>query len=389
MKIIFIQTKSFTENKSGVPRVTFNLGKSFTQQGLDVAYFSFKNHGHVKPNFGKLYHGHEAGGLKNKTNIDCLKEAIQNFKPDVVINQMPYEKRLRDILADLCSQNNFKTIACIHNSLFNFKTNVKDIMKRNLPKPLGKIMATDLLSQIPLFYHKTKHRKNLKAITEAHHTTLLFTPANYRELEYFLSPDDLKGVRISFMPNPAVNICDKIPPKEKTILHVGSINIPQKRSDLLLDFWESLHENLQDWNFKVLGDGPYFKHLEADLKKRKLPRIKLLGFQKPEAYYEKASIFMMPSAYEGLPNTVLEAQSYGCPVLAFNSYAALEWIVGDNNTELLAEPFDIKSLSKKCLYLANDEIYLYNMQKMALENVRRFELEKITKQWQNLFKEIV
>lgn len=389
MKILFVQTRSFSANQSGVPRVTYNLGKCFTEQGLEVAYFSFKNQGHISPEFGYLYHANEDKGLENNSNILYLKEVIQKFKPDVIINQMPYEKILRDSLANLSLKQNFKTIACIHNSLFNFKSNVKDIMRRKLPQPFGHIMATDAFSQIPLQYHKSKHRKDLKAIIEAHHTTLLFTPSNYKELEYFLNSDDLKDASINFMPNPAVDICETIPEKEKTILHVGSINIPQKRSDLLLDFWENLYKDLPDWNFKILGHGPYYKHLEADLNKRQLPRFELLGFQKPEAYYQKASIFMMPSAYEGFPNTILEAQSYGCPVLAFNSYAAIEWIVGDNNKDLLANPFDVKSLSKKCLHLAKNENYLNTMQEMALNNVKRFALDKIAHQWQKLFQEII
>lgn len=390
MKIVFVQTRSFSQNQSGVPRVTFNLGKCFTQQGLDVAYFSFKNKGHIKPKYGNLYHATEIGGLKNKTNIDYFKKTLLSLKPDIVINQMPYEKNLRDSLFDLSTKTDFKSIACIHNSLFNFKSNVKDIMKRRLPSPFGNIMATDILSQIPLQYHKSKHSKDLKAIIKAHDTTLLFTPSNYKELEYFLNPEDLRDANINFMPNPATEICETIPPhKEKTILHVGSINITQKRSDLLLDFWENIFENLPNWNFKILGHGPYFKHLQADLNKRKLPRVELLGFQKPEEYYKKASIFMMPSAYEGFPNTVLEAQSYGCPVVAFNSYAALDWIVGENNIKLLAKPFDTYSLSKKCLHLANDERNLKEMQNYALENVKRFALDKIADQWQNLFKQIV
>jgi glycosyltransferase involved in cell wall biosynthesis len=382
MKILIVLTPSFNPSKGGVQRVTYNLGKYFTKSGHEVAYFSFCKDGHIQSVYGHLYHPEKSG---IDINIKYLKEVQKSFEPNIIINQMPYERALQKVMFGFKTNSKAKVTTCIHNSLFSFKSNIKDIMKRVLPKPFNTLMATDILSNFPLFYHKVKHRSDLLKIFKSHDTTLLFTPSNYEELKYFLSYKDLLKVNVDFMPNPIIDCCEVVPEKEKVILHVGRINIPQKRSDLLLDFWEKVYKELPEWQFKIVGSGPYLDTLKDDLKKRGLARVELLGFQKPEKYYKEASIFMMPSAYEGFPNTILEAQSYGCPVLAFNSYVALEWIVGSKNKELLSAPYELDHMAENCLDLARNRDYLKNMQFSAIENVQRFKIEKIVEKWENLF----
>ena len=388
MSILIVQTPAFNPNDGGVQRITFNLGRYFTKIGYNVAYFSFQKDNHTESRYGKLYHAKVSGLDDNSSNIDYLKEVVRSFKPNFVVNQMPYQPRLRHAMAEINDYDNIKVIACIHNSLFSFKSNVKDIMKRELPQPFDILMSTEPLCKIPLLYHKIKHRHDLKAILKAHHTTLLYTPPNYDELTYFLKPTDLKDSNVDFMPNPVADVLEHVPEKEKIILHVGRINIPQKRSDLLLDFWEQTYKQLPEWRFQILGHGPYSDTLAEDLKERGLPRVELLGYQKPEIFYEKAAIFMMPSAYEGFPNTVIEAQSFGCPVVAFNSYAALEWIVGEDNSHLLATPFDTSELAKLCVDLAKNKAQLETLQNVALKNAEQFTIEKVGKQWQELFEEL-
>jgi glycosyltransferase involved in cell wall biosynthesis len=388
MKILFVQTNVYSNNASGVPRVTYNLGKYFTRQVLKVAYFSFSTEGHINVEYGQLYHAKEIGGVNNKNNLKALKDCIADFKPDRVINQMPYVKKIRRTLSECSSIYNFKLIGCIHGSLFNFKNNIKDVMKRELPSPFNHVMSTSFMSKFPLLYHIIKQKIELTDMTKIHDTLLLNTPGNYEELKYFLKAKYLRGVRVDLMVNPVLHVQDRVPKKEKIILHLGRLNNAQKRSDLLLDFWEKTYKALPEWEFKVVGNGPYYETLVSDLKQRKLPRIELLGFQKAEPYYKEAAIFMMPSAYEGLPHTIIDSQSFGCPTLAFNSYAALEYIVNDGKNALLAKPYDTEEMAKLCINLAKDTKALAEMQKAALQNAENFSIQKVGKKWLELFKDL-
>src|SRR5690606_31176804 len=135
-------------------------------------------------------------------------------------------------------------------------------------------------------------------------------------------------------------------------------------------------------------DGPYKKELEHTIKSKNLPRVQLEGFQKPESYYKSASIFMMPSAFEGFPNTILEAQSYGCVPLAFNSYLALDWIVNNEKDACLIPPFDSLEMAGKAISIIKDPGKLVEMQAAAKVNASRFTIDHVGKLWVSLFKEM-
>ncbi len=124
MKILFTMTRAFDPYAAGVQRTTFKLGKYFTEQGLEVAYFCTKHIGNKQPEFGQLFHVANPNELHDSLNVVFLKDTLQNFKPDIVINQMPYEVRLRNILYDKKFDLNYILLGCLRNSLFSFISNI-------------------------------------------------------------------------------------------------------------------------------------------------------------------------------------------------------------------------------------------------------------------------
>lgn len=383
-KILFTLTPAFNPNAGGVQRTTLKLGQYFSEQGLDVSYYSLAHEGHAELGYGKVYHAPKPGRSNNAANIQELQSLLDKVKPDVVINQMPYEKALREVLAKNKAEVGYRLLGCLRNSLFNFKSNARDQMQRSLPQPLFQWMDNPVGVGIVQKYHWFKHRRDLKAIIDQHDYFVLLAPPNREELQYFVG--DYKANKVMAIPNSIPFVAEEMPPKEKIILHVGRINVQQKRSDLLLDFWEQTYQQLPDWKFVIVGDGPYMQRLRADLKNLALPRVSLEGYQRPEPYYEKAAIFMMPSAYEGFPNTLIEAQSYGCVPLMFNNYAALDWIVQDERDAFLIPPFETEFMVKKAVELARNSESLQQMQKAALQNASRFTIDRVGQIWINFFR---
>lgn len=386
MRILFTLTPAFNPNDGGVQRTTYKLGKYFSEQGLQVAYYSFETTGHIPSEYGELFHSKQERGAENSKNIDDLEKLLLKWSPDVVVNQMPYEKKLRNCLNKNKEKINYILIGCLRNSLFSFKENVKDKMKQMLSplafRILNNLFGVELIKQ----YHWIKHRKDLKQIIDKHDRFLLLAPPNKDELQYFVGR--YKPDKVIVMPNSIPKAFDNQLNKEKIILHVGRLNITQKRSDLLLDFWRQTYKHLPDWQFIIVGDGPYRKILQKDLENLALPNVQYLGYQKPEEYYQKAAIFMMPSAYEGFPNTILEAQSYGCVPLAFNSYAALDWIVNNSEDAILCKPYDTKEMAQMTIKVASDDLFMKNLQQKAIDNAKRFTIQKVGKKWISLFHEL-
>lgn len=383
MTILFTMTPAFNPNAGGVQRTTWKLGKYFREQGLEVAYYSLANEGHVAVENGTLFSGPKPGKNRNAVNILDLRSVIQQIQPDVVINQMPYERELREALVAEKKNLGYLLLGCLRNSLFNFKNNARDRIKQLLPHPLASIMDNRVGEAVIQWRHKRKHSRDLRAIIDDHDYFILLAPPNRQELEYFVGY--YKPEKVTAIPNSIPEVLPEVPQKEKIILHVGRLNIPQKRSDLLLPFWEQVFPHLPDWEFVVVGDGPYYHQLKQDIAIRQIPRIRLEGYQEPEPFYKKSAIFMMPSAYEGFPNTLLEAQSYGCAPLAFDNYAALSWIVNNGVNAHLIPPFDVSSMGEKVIELATKEITLHSTQEEALKNAERFTIDQVGRQWLDFF----
>lgn len=382
MKILFTLTPTFNPNAGGVQRSTFKIGKYLFEKRFTVAYFSMENKGHIKSDFGQLYFSSEPGGTENKNNLDELKKVLQTFKPDFVINQMPYENNLRKVLFEN-KNSNYILLGCLRNSLFNFKSFARDRMEQLMPTSLFKFMDNPIGIGIAQKRHYYKHRKDLKAIIDQHDKFILLAPPNKDELEHFVG--NYKDEKILSIPNSIPKVEYNLGKKEKIILHVGRLNIAQKRSDLLMKIWEKVHPHLPDWEFVIVGDGPYMPELKTEIKDKNIPRVRLEGIQKPEPYYQKASIFMMPSAYEGFPNTIIEAQSYGCVPFAFDSYLALSWIVNHENDAVLSPAFDVEDMANMLTDVALNKSKMDKMQIQSLENAEKFTIEKVGEIWINLF----
>lgn len=104
------------------------------------------------------------------------------------------------------------------------------------------------------------------------------------------------------------------------LLFLGRIH-PKKGLPALLEAWASLEGRLNGWRLDIAGwsDGGHEDELKAQCKQLGLGgSVSFIGpvFGKDkDALLRSASAFVLPSQSEGLPMAVLEAWSYGIPVL--------------------------------------------------------------------------
>ena len=162
----------------------------------------------------------------------------------------------------------------------------------------------------------------------------------------------------------------------------------QKRISLALQIWELIENNpiSKNWTLRIIGTG-------SDIDKYKkiveLKHIVFEGRQNPEPYYQKASIFMMTSSFEGWGLTLTEAQQYGVVPLAFNSYASVSDIITDKYNGYLVSNNDINSYVKYLTLLMSDYDLRHRMALNCIESSKRFERQHICNQWIQLFKQLM
>lgn len=87
-------------------------------------------------------------------------------------------------------------------------------------------------------------------------------------------------------------------------------------------------------------------------------------------YYRQASVYILPSYYEGMPLTLLEAMSCATPCIATDVVGSSEVIV-DNETGYLVPPENPARLAQATLRLLNDK----QLRKKLGENARKRVLE--------------
>ena len=184
------------------------------------------------------------------------------------------------------------------------------------------------------------------------------------------------GLTVSYIPN-GVNMPDKTPAgdytegfllkPEKYILAVGRL-VPEKGfHDLITAF----SEVDTDWKLVIAGGADhedsyssYLINLASDTE-----RVVLTGFvtgQNLSELYSNAAFLVLPSYHEGLPITVLEAMSYGLPVLASSIPANMELVEAKNSFP----PGDVEALKKKLIdfiALNHEENYATDLKKRIKE----------------------
>jgi glycosyltransferase involved in cell wall biosynthesis len=201
----------------------------------------------------------------------------------------------------------------------------------------------------------------------ARNATLIVTISKYSKMKIVESYEiDPKKIRI--IPNgvdperfkPMIEGCNEL--KERigarqrhTVLFVGRL-IPRKGLSYLIEAAKKVVKEQSKTLFVIVGDGPLRSRLTADVKQANLSdNFAFLG-DVSEAelpiIYGCSDVFAFPSIQEGQGIALLEAQSSGKPVVAFNVSGVTEAVL-DKETGLLVEP-DAMELAGAILRLLAD-----------------------------------
>lgn len=375
MRVLFILGMKFDPEAGGVQKTTYKLASRFAKDGVQNAILAPSCIGIQQVSNTVFYK------LTDSSKAYCLqsiKNAIDHFNPNVIINQMPHDLTITGALKKLNLENNRSLlIGCLRNSLFSVKNDPKTYVEKvfNLPSLLANI---SIIKQFGLFIHFVRHRSALKKILDTHDRFVLLTEANRRELNFFVK--DYKSEKVSVIPNSIPSVHRKTK-KSNIILYVGRLAKEQKRAELLVPLWQRLFERMQDWKFVIVGDGPLFDEIQNGIHEKKLERIYLTGKQNPSQYYEQAKICVMTSAFEGFPNVLIEAMSYGVVPVCFRSYGAVSEVMESGKDGILVDDMDLEVMSNEIIQLIAHAQTLEKLSKSSLETAARYQIDKVIKKW--------
>jgi glycosyltransferase involved in cell wall biosynthesis len=177
-------------------------------------------------------------------------------------------------------------------------------------------------------------------------------------------------------------VVDEINERQHIVLSIGRLTY-QKGFDRLLDAWAILKsKDSSDWQLHIVGSGELKDALDKQIKHYKLSSSVHLfpATQQIENHYRDAAIYCLSSRFEGFPMVLLEAQSYGLPIVSFNCQTGPEEIVV-NGSGILVKDGDAEALAEELLHLTSNENKRIEMSEKSLENAGQYTIEKIIREW--------
>ncbi|MGL5980487.1 MAG: glycosyltransferase family 4 protein [Phocaeicola sp.] len=175
----------------------------------------------------------------------------------------------------------------------------------------------------------------------------------------------------------------------KRIIAVGKIGY-QKGYERLLEAWKDIVEKAPEWEVHIYGNENDGGELRQKIAASNVQESFILhpATREIEQAYLDSSIYAFPSRFEGFGMVLIEAMACGVPCVSFDCPCGPRDIISDGEDGYLVENGNISQLAAKLLELIADKEKREKMGIAARENVKRYSVEHIAKEWDQLFKTI-
>lgn len=306
----------------GVATVSRRLGKGLVSKGYDVEFLSafLEHHSSVLDDIS--IHSIKSSSIERKLIFPLLNKLLTFFKNneyDVIISNKDHVNFYVILSLFLC-RNRPMVICNSHNT-------VSELFKR----PTWQLYKV-ILFGCKYLYKKVDFVANVSK--EAALDSKVFFDLD--EVVYLPNPvfDELPSLSLDKTVNPFEH--DNV----INILACGRLEYQKNYSFMLFSFKLFL-ESQPNSNLTILGDGSLRETLnnlilELGISKK----VHILGsVGNVGEYMRYADCLWMTSFYEGLPTVLIEALSYGCPVVSVNCHSGPKEII-EQYCGILVEGYD-------------------------------------------------
>jgi glycosyltransferase involved in cell wall biosynthesis len=200
---------------------------------------------------------------------------------------------------------------------------------------------------------------------------------NAVELDRYAQPDSLSRIEVLG----SVGI-----PASALVIGSAARLAPQKGLSYLIDAVPEICAREPTVHVVLIGDGPLRAQLEAQADRLGVEdRVHFVGFTKDVPRWLNAlDVFVLPSLFEGLPLSILEAMAAGLPVVATAVDGTPE-AVDDGVTGILIPPEDSRAIAEAVLRLLQNPKLRTEQGRAARERAGQFSLETLAQRISGLY----
>lgn len=167
---------------------------------------------------------------------------------------------------------------------------------------------------------------------------------------------------------------------------------PEKQQDQLIQAFEEVVKKIPYAHLDLWGYAN--EHEDERLKKlvKKEHMEEYISFKNYthdiDEVYDKAQISVLPSRTEGFSLTLLESQSHGVPMIAYDVPYGPQEIIHDNNDGYLVKENDIKDLAAKIIDLLSNSDKAEEFSENAYRNSKLFDSSAVWQKWTQLLNDV-
>ena len=179
--------------------------------------------------------------------------------------------------------------------------------------------------------------------------------------------------------------------REKEIVSVGRFTT-EKNYPLLLKAFQKVAERANDFILKIYGKVDERLKLEKLCKELGIADKVLFMGQVDDILdrIRNASVFVLSSISEGMPNALLEAMAIGLPVVATDCPSGgPRQLICDGENGLLVSNNDVDALASAILKIIRDDNLSRKLSENAVKIVDEYSEEKICNQWKEYIDKVL
>ena len=198
---------------------------------------------------------------------------------------------------------------------------------------------------------------------------------------------------------------------EKRMIAVGRLE-DQKNFKDLVSAWSIVAERCPDWRLEIFGEGKLEHALRSQIARLGLTgSVILRGVVKDIASeYSNSSALLMTSLHEGFPLALVEASSFGLPLISYDCptgpseiivdagdgggvgnvpAATLNQAAGNTPNGYLVPVGDVRTLADRICRIASDDNLRLRLGAASKASSHRFTPETIISAWEHLFSSLL
>ena len=210
-------------------------------------------------------------------------------------------------------------------------------------------------------------------------------PVSRNLTNFYIEKLKNKKIKVMYIPH----ALDIFPPKTsnletQNIISIGRLSKEKGFSDLI-KVYKKLYEKNKNCKLKIIGDGIEKDYLNSIILKENLSsNIELCGFKNKKEISDimlNSSLYLMTSYTESFGLVLIEAQSYGIPIIAFDSAQGAQEIIKNGINGFLIKDRNINEMAHISNTLLNNLKLRKKLGEAGRNHSRKYKKENIEKMW--------